>query len=298
MLRKRYIVQKLFSEESKTYRCIKVIYTKSRLWWYVFHTNIDIKRFEIKSKYGVPCFEGIEIETINKCNGRCSFCPVNIYSDIRKKTVMSQVIYKKIINELAEMEYSGTIAFHSNNEPLLDSRIFDFIEYARIKCERATLFMYTNGTLLTQDKLLRLLKSLDFLIVDWYVDDINKDCSEIFSVWKNTLIDDNIPPDKLKIKLRKRNEVLSSRGGRSPNCSLELSKNKIPCYEPYGTMVIRPDGKISMCKCDAYGETTLGDVNKQSLLEIWNSEVYWNLRKTVKYGRNHERCRQCNFPVY
>lgn len=29
--------------------------------------------------------DNIEIETVNRCNNDCSFCPVNVHSDKRKK---------------------------------------------------------------------------------------------------------------------------------------------------------------------------------------------------------------------
>jgi radical SAM protein with 4Fe4S-binding SPASM domain len=158
--------------------------------------------------------------------------------------------------------------------------------------------MYTNGLLLTQEKLVRLLKSLDFIVVDWYTDDIKTDYSEVFDKWRKAVTSAGIPLNKLKLEVRKRNEVLSSRGGSSPNCKLELKRNIIPCFEPYNTMPIRPDGKISMCKCDAYGECTLGDVNTNSLYEIWTSKSYQDLRKSVRLGRNIGKCKHCNFPVY
>jgi radical SAM protein with 4Fe4S-binding SPASM domain len=196
------------------------------------------------------------------------------------------------------MEYKGTIAFHSNNEPLLDPRIYDFVEYARDKCEKSTIFMYTNGTLLTSEGLVRLLKSLDFIVVDWYTDDLKTDYTDKFETWRNAVVSAGIPLNKLKIKVRKRDEVLSSRGGDSPNSKPKLKKNIIPCFEPYTTMVVRPDGKISMCKCDAYGEITMGDVNTNSLYEIWTSKEYCDLRKSVRHGRNSGKCNHCNFPVY
>ena len=43
-------------------------------------------------------------------------------------------------------------------------------------------------------------------------------------------------------------------------------------------MVIRPDGKVSLCVNDDYGRVTLGDAAGQSLTEIWQGEAYRRLR--------------------
>ena len=54
-------------------------------------------------------FKIIEIETINRCNNICSFCPVNKDNDIRKYQRMSNRVYEKLIDELSSINYSGII---------------------------------------------------------------------------------------------------------------------------------------------------------------------------------------------
>ena len=103
------------------------------------------------SKHGLEIKE-IEVETLNRCNGKCSFCPVNALEPQRKYAKMSEQLFKKIIQELAEQNYSGTLSLFSNNEPFLDERIIDFYKYAREKLPGAKLSLFTNGSLLTLDK--------------------------------------------------------------------------------------------------------------------------------------------------
>ena len=109
-------------------------------------------------------FNHIEVETINRCNGVCSFCPINTTRDPREKRIMSQELFEDIIDQLAEMQYGGKIALFSNNEPMLDERIIDFYKYTREKLPNAWIFMFTNGTLLTLDKFKKLIPFLDELI--------------------------------------------------------------------------------------------------------------------------------------
>ncbi|ADL34904.1 radical SAM domain-containing protein [Butyrivibrio proteoclasticus B316] len=113
-------------------------------------------------------FNHIEIETINRCNGICSFCPVNRNDDPREKAVMSVELFKDIIGQLEEMQYSGRLTTFSNNEPLLDDRIIEFNKYAKEHLPKARIHMYTNGTLFTLDKFKELVEVLDELIIDNY----------------------------------------------------------------------------------------------------------------------------------
>lgn len=42
-----------------------------------------------------PLFNNIEIETVNRCNGTCSFCPVNKNQDPREYKKMPEELFKK-----------------------------------------------------------------------------------------------------------------------------------------------------------------------------------------------------------
>jgi len=236
--------------------------------------------------------DNIEIETVNRCNNDCSFCPVNIHSDKRKRAVMSTELFYKIINDLADMNYRGIISLYSNNEPLLDERIYEFVEYVRWKLPEVKQELYTNGILLNSKKLDRLSKSVDKLIIDIYCD---KDELPKNMLWLNEYPD----KDNITAIIRNKNQTLTSRAGNSPNKAC-AGKYESFCIYPFRQLVIRPDGKVSRCCHDAYGETTLGDLNNQSVLEIWNGELYKNFRKTmIDKGRNAIKgCQKCDTLIY
>lgn len=44
---------------------------------------------------------------------------------------MSENLFKKIIDELHELNYSKSLALFDNNEPFLDERIVEFQKYVR-----------------------------------------------------------------------------------------------------------------------------------------------------------------------
>ena len=68
------------------------------------------------------------------------------------------------------------------------------------------------------------------------------------------------------------------------------------CILPFKQIVIRPDGKLSLCNNDALGEFTLGDVTKNKLVNIWYSKEYNTIRKALlSFGRKGVTlCNNCD----
>ncbi len=51
------------------------------------------------------------------------------------------------------------------------------------------------------------------------------------------------------------------------------------CFQPFGSFTITPEGYLSGCVLDYHKALILGDCNKKSLRELWESEVYQNWRR-------------------
>ncbi len=238
-------------------------------------------------------FHHVEIETVNRCNGGCSFCPVSVKNEKREYVKMTDQLFKKIIDQLAEIDYSGRLALFSNNEPLLDDRILDFHKYAREKLLNARMHLYTNGTLLTKEIFVELIKYLDELIIDNY--NQNLDLIPASKMIKEYAEENPEIKQKVTIVLRKPNEILTSRGGDAPNRTEVNIENGISCVHPFQQLIIRPDGKVSLCCNDPLGKSTMGDANEESLLDIWNGEKFNFVRKQIINGReNYEHCKRCD----
>lgn len=235
----------------------------------------------------------IEIETLNRCNGSCSFCPVNVNMPQREYAKMSEGLFYKIIKELSEHNYEGKISLYSNNEPLLDERIIKFHEYAKSMLPNAYFSLYTNGSLLNKEMMLKLIKFLDSLVIDNYNNDlkVNSNLQEIYEYLQKN----NELKDKVHFSLRKQNEVLYSRGGQAPN-KKKVKPLKSKCLLPFRQFVIRPDGKVSLCCNDALGKYTLGDINYNSIAEIWNGDKCLEIRKEMNANgrKNLSLCKVCD----
>ena len=245
---------------------------------------------------GGELFDHVEIETLNRCNGICSFCPVNHNVDKREFKKMDKHLFKKIIDELAEINYSGQIALFSNNEPFLDENIIEYHAYMKEKLPNAWRYLCTNGTLLTMDLFEQVIEYLDELVIDNY----NQELKLIPNAQKILEFCEAHPEYKKKVTiiLRNPNEVLTNRGGDAPNRVGDLDDEKegnTSCLLPFRQLIIRPDGKVSLCCNDALGNCTMGDVSKESILEVWNGKAFREIREKIRPGRkNLPKCRFCD----
>jgi hypothetical protein len=174
----------------------------------------------------------IEIETINKCNSTCGFCPVNRHDDPRDFKRMSRELFCNIIDQLSDWEYDGVLKLYSNNEPFLDKRIFEFTEYARNKLPKAFLKIITNGTVLNVEKVDKILPLLSQLVINDYGTGtdytFHKNIQEIIE-HVNINRPDLAP--RLAVGARRLTEVKSTRAGTAPNRMINEKKSRNLCLK-------------------------------------------------------------------
>lgn len=251
-----------------------------------------------------PRLRNIEIETINRCNSDCSFCPVNRRADPRPLKRMTDALYARILDQLAAIDFAGTIRLYSNNEPLLDKFLVNKVALARQTCSAATIEILTNGTLLTTQLAVRLMEAgVGTLVVDNYADDLQLH-SNI-----RALIDDLEQPryahliNRIKVRILKKTEVRSNRAGSAPNKPLDRYSTYViyrdsACFLPFVQMIVRPDGKVSRCCQDALGQVTLGDLSESTIAEVWNGPAYQAMRAEMLSSARQQLpvCRGCDVP--
>ena len=246
-----------------------------------------------------PWFTHVEVETVNRCNGECAFCPVNRKADPRPPVRIDEALFTDIVDQLASLRYAGTLGLYSNNEPLLDPRLVDFAAIARDKLPDAHIYITTNGSLLTPDLFRRLMPHLDRMVVNNYAStpamhpNIREFHDFCLSGEGRRLIDGKT----VVISLRCREDVLSSRAGNSPNRRPPSRPPAASCVLPFSQFIVRPDGMVSLCCNDALGQVTLGDLNRQSMAEIWRGAAFADVRRAMAAsGRSAlPLCRACDF---
>lgn len=262
----------------------------------------------------VPDFQDIQIETCNRCNNDCPFCPANRNNDTRKPRFMDEELFYSIIDQLYAMDYHGTISLFSNNEPLLDGRILKFVEYARKRLPNAIHYLYTNGILLNAEKFSALVKNLDVLIIDNYDDNF-----QLIPSVEKTLSTAPAPYDissakvvpglaayarlsdsecDVRVDLRKKNQLLSLLANNSPNRRDEQNKFRptSPCIYPFKQMIVRPDGTTAKCCNDPLTDMVTGDLNTHTVREVWRGRAYQDFRKEIFFNgrKNLKGCEFCD----
>lgn len=251
----------------------------------------------------IPDFYTIEIETFNRCNNDCPFCPVNRNNDTRKPKLMDENLLYAIVDQLRAMDYRGVISLFSNNEPLLDKRLVKFVEYTRKNLPDAQNYLYTNGLLMTPEIFVDLIKNLDRLIIDNYDDDfkIIPPLEKVFATVPPEIYENS--PCNIELALRMKNQKLNTRAGSAPNRINEPNKFRPQsmCILPFSQMIVRPDGTVAKCCNDPLTAMTLGDLNRQTLREVWRGKAYQDFRREMYFNgrQNIHGCEFCDiFGLY
>ena len=248
-------------------------------------------------------FSSVHLETFNRCNNDCPFCSANRNRDKRRPTFMKEELFEIIVSQLSRLAYSGRIELFNNNEPLLDKRLSEFLRIINQRIPKARTAIWTNGILLNK-KILEEFHSngLRELVIDDYSDDcrISSHIEALVNEIDNTCI--AMDMDVL-VWTRKKNVVLINRGGNSPNKENEsysdIDRRLVKCRWcslPFHQFVVHPDGLVSICCSDVLGEHIVGDLNSESVIDIWNGEKFKFVRNELNANgrRNIIPCNRCD----
>lgn len=229
---------------------------------------------------------GLEFEMNSLCNRRCSYCPVS--EQARPKGYFDQDLFKKIIDELAEVGFFGYIVPNFFGEPLLDKRIHWFVKYAREKLPKSIIFLNTNGDHLTIDGLKDLATSgVDVFCISQHDDEPSEKITAIRKFLKENPYYRKLAHVKNMASERR---VLSSRGGA-------IDEKRVSYIPDYGCFNARRahvtyDGKMVLCCNDYYQEVTFGNVFEEGLLSIWRGSL--EKRREIFLGNYEDDvCKGC-----
>lgn len=239
---------------------------------------------------GFPLFNQVLIETRTDCNNHCTFCPQTHFK--KNLGVMSIDCFYGIINQLIEIQYAGRIAFFLSNEPLLDNRLIDMIKIARSSSPRFFLDITTNGKLLTLailDKLFAF--GLDNITINDYRADrdsgmsiISDNLREIMDKYKNN--------PKVSYRPRRTDEILFNYAGIIHQ---RETNNKYGfCNYPFRKIAIAYNGEILLCCNDFSYKTSMGNIFKDSMVDVWNSDEFNQHRVALLNNERIGLCAKCN----
>lgn len=232
-------------------------------------------------------FGRISIETIAKCNKSCYFCPNSKIE--RLEGQMSTNILNLIFDDLKRLRYGGIICLFRNGEPFLDDGIVDIIRMARTSCPDAHLQIQSNGTILTREVAQDALTAgLDKLIVNDYGDGVSNTIRE----WKMPIEVRTFTRDPDYVK--KFYHSWAGHIDKEPRLNYQLPLSR-DCVSVYTHLTVGIDGSILPCCMDWKYELRMGNIEDDSLSDIWAGDRYESLRDKLRHGdREGLLCEKCD----
>lgn len=287
--------------------------------------------FELVEKFPYTFY----LELTNNCNLNCRMCARSFMA--RKKGFMTNALFRKIIDEIAEKQPYSYLHYYGIGESLLDPGLFKKLEYADKKGLNNSI-LFTNGQLLLdKDNYKRLVHSgvacvgvdLDgfsqrtygqiriggnFLKVKRGIESLYREIRksdlpvrveiayQIFQGINDTEITRFVNwcnKNDYEYKL----VTMHSWGGVMtdiPKVQIEglrdqhrVPKRKYPCCGLWSGFMIGWDGRVALCFQDADIRQSWGDINKQSIEEVWRGKHLLKRREHIQ-GKFTGLCRECD----
>jgi MoaA/NifB/PqqE/SkfB family radical SAM enzyme len=261
----------------------------------------------------------IELETSKKCNRKCSCCPNG--GNIARETqeLMGWDLFLSIITQLSKLDFTGWLALHNYNEPLLNPRLIQELETINTLLPHSSTCIFSNGDFLTEEKLQELngVKLENLRITLYPSSDRKEEVSDYRMIkrwlrikklnnlnWKYKIVRQGeeayVHFDGTEIEIISPDLTTYNYRGDTSNAVL-LEERSTPCYMTIHSSAIDYKGNMKMC-CNVYPheedhqEYILGNLAKISFEDIWNSRKLNELRlRHIKTDWSISGiCKKCN----
>lgn len=268
--------------------------------------------------------EVLQVETTNHCNARCIFCA---HARIKDHGTMSDALYARILADASRLDPAPhTFIPMLTGEPFLDPQIVDRIGQARAALPTTEIHLYTNGSRLTKESINRLSEVPNFRL------NISANGASVETRKMLTGLDDyervaemidhvdavGIPHTVSLVQhpslAEDEEEAFNKRWGqgssdsscRTPSVFQHLNfagitcpcdgNNFTRCIHATSHMTVLRDGRVNLCCMDPLGRRIFGDLNHQTVSEVWFSEARQHYVALHEEGRGTECevCQDCN----
>ena len=271
-----------------------------------------------RTKLAAPPFR-LWIEPTNGCNLRCVMCP-NSLPERPAAAYLDLGLYRSLLARVHGTVYDANL--HHRGEPLLHPDLPVMIREAR-QAGIATR-LHTNATLLDEEKGQALLEagldlisfSFDGFTPETYASirrgaDFHSTLANIegflrlkrekgsafpLTIFETIGFDAVVKPEESAARETMKARLLAlgldkfivktphNWGGTLADggCS---SQRFTPCTFPWFALVVFADGTVTPCPQDFYGKLKIGDLNHQTLDEIWNGQPLRDLRRRMASGQ-------------
>ena len=271
--------------------------------------------FQLYYRRHLPLPSVLMIENTNCCNAQCVMCPRETLT--RSRGFMEFGLFEKIIREVSGVRRTPVVHLHGFGEPLLDEALPERIRLAKACGIRHT-YLVTNASLLFPETARKIIVAgLDTMKISFYGTDEESYQATmrgldfkvtLQNVWAFVKIRKELKRRTPKLILQylpqEANEarteefqalwraVLDKRAGDCLNRSSlhnyggGMAYNRVGerivsvCFYPWTALSVLWDGRAVTCCMDYNGVQGVGDLNFQSVMEIWNGPVLSAIRRS------------------
>ena len=257
----------------------------------------------------------VSLETLTKCNASCKFCPYPTLSRIGNK--MSDELIDRLIKEMASWQRPFWFAPFKLSEALLDKRLYPILKRMNKEVPLALIRIFTNGAPLTWDNAEKL-HDINNLVLNISLNEVDKaKHEELMGIRYDQVIrnidelhasDFRHPVTVQRVGYDKDfQEFCEDRWPRFANAMIKMEGwlGYLPGHDSvpdtfcarWFELNITSEGRCVLC-CMADGskeEHYIGDLNKQTMLEVYNSPVWRERREKMLSRREVPVCNTCSY---
>lgn len=258
-----------------------------------------IKYLVFWARYLVPKpIKFVEIETTSACNLSCKYCP-NFTAEqsglLRQKKLMTESLYKRIVDDLSSIRFRGRFSPHFYGEPLLDKRLPHFVSYAKQKLPGAMIQIFTNGELLNVEILKKLIEAgMDAIKICQHTNTPNSNRDAALAFVKRELPDYFRNSVEYVDIINANDFYFTNRGGLVNVNELPTPKEKLVSCKLAQGLTIDVEGNVVLCCNDYYSKHKFGNLAEMKIKELWHQKNYRKVRALTKAGFwPTEMCKIC-----
>ena len=246
---------------------------------------------------------------------------------MRKLGNMPMPLFKKILDEAAGIELITQVCITGLGEPMLDRFIVERVKYAREKKPRAIIDLFTNGVYLTPERFQALravgissvqvslnavsgwqheeimgLKGQFDLVcanIDYAIANrggVNVEVRAVMSGDDFTRTDGYEFYERWGERGKGGYGALISEGNwADDNRTMRKFDPNDGCHRALGQIYVLWDGKVTTCCFDPIGKQVFGDLNTQTLREVYSSPDYTAFREAHSNNQadKYKMCAEC-----
>lgn len=261
--------------------------------WHIKHIHNPYATMRRKKGWADgDLFKHIKIQTNYQCTRRCSYCHYGL-EEPPTNIEMNESLYYSIFDQLKAFSYKGIVSLYEINEPLTDKRFYKFMKYARTSLPHAWIFITTNGDLLMKEDAESFFRTgLNFMYLNSY---------DKVALARNRELIAELGSEYRSVINHIDRTYQTSWTSRAGNVKQFHKGGCIAtCDQVYEVMYVKPTGKVYSCINDFFNLNEMGDLNEQTIREIWFGDAFKELRRNlVRRKREFSNlCRQCDYQGY